>query len=154
MCLQAGLTSGGGVVIPTVYVPLNASDCMCASLADLAQQATHPLIEPRCSTNDLCDGIYCELDIFGSRYYLEIVVLPCQNALSILVEDSSRQVLYTSVFNRTETRSIQIGIFSLPTEVRITPYNYSMDIQVKKKIKKQYCTIKRLVAGNISCTFC
>ena len=109
---------------------------MCASLADIAQRATHPLIEPQCSTNDDCDGVYCELDIFGARFYLEVVVLPCQNALSVLVEDSSRQVLYSSVFDRTETRLVQISGFSLPIEVRITPHDYSMDVQV---IKKQYC---------------
>ena len=118
------------MVIPTVYVPLNASDCMCSSLADLAQRATHPVIEPQCSTNERCDGVYCELDIFGAVYYLEVVILPCQNAISILVEDSSRQVLHTSVFNRNETRSISIGLIPLTTEVVIIPYEYSMDVRV------------------------
>ena len=118
------------MVIPTVYVPLNPGDCMCDSLADLAQRATHPLIEPQCSTNQRCDGVRCELDILGTVYFLETVVLPCQNALSLLVEDSSGGVLHSSVFNRSETRSLQIGIFSLPTEVVILHHEYSMDIQV------------------------
>ena len=119
------------MVIPMVYVPLNPGDCMCDSLADLAQRATHPSIEPECSTNERCDGVLCELDIFGTVYYLEIIVLPCQNALALLVEDSSGGVLHTSVFNRTETRSLSIGILSLPTEVVIDPREYSMDIQVQ-----------------------
>jgi hypothetical protein len=128
--IQADLTNGGGVVIPTVFVPLNASDCMCSSLTDVAQQATHPGIEPECSTNDDCDGVYCELDILGARYYLEIIVLPCQNALDVLVEDSSRRVLHADVYDRNETRFFSIGIVPLSNEVIIIPYEYSMDVQV------------------------
>ena len=130
-CLQADLTDGGGVVIPTVFVPLNASDCMCSSLTDVAQQATHPGIEPECSTNDACDGVYCELDIFGARYYLEIIVLPCRNAVDVLVENSARQVLHEDVYDRNETRSFFIGFIPVTIEAIIIPYEYSMDIQVK-----------------------
>ena len=133
--MQAVLLNIGGVVIPQVYVPLNASDCMCDSLRDLADQATHPGIQPECSTNELCDGVRCEFDIFGAVYYLEIIVLPCQNAVSLLVEDSSRQVLHISVFNQTATRPIPIGFLTLQTEVFIVPHDYSMEVQVAKQYK-------------------
>ena len=118
------------MVIPSVYVPLTPRDCMCDSLADAAEGATHPLIEPRCFTNERCDGVRCELDIFGTIYFLEVVILPCQNALALLVEDSSLQVLHTSVFNRTGTRNIQVGIVTVEAEVVIVPHDYSMDVQV------------------------
>ena len=103
---------------------------MCSSLADVAQVATHPVIEPECSTNDNCDGVYCELDILGLRFYLEVIVLPCQNALDVLVEGSSRQVLHSEIYNRNETRSFTIGIISMTVEVVIIPREYSMDVQV------------------------
>ena len=131
IALQAALLNTGGVVIPQVYVPLNASDCMCDALGHLAEQATHPGVEPECSTNDLCNGVLCELNIIGAVYYLEIIVLPCQNAVSLLVEDSSRRVLHMSVFNQTATRPIPIGFLTLQTQVILVPHNYSMEVQVR-----------------------
>ena len=122
--------SDGTVLIPQVLVPLNASECLCDSLADLAEQATHPLVEPECSTNELCNGVRCELDIFGSVYYLEIMIDSCESAVEVLVEDSQGQVLHSSTFNQTETKTLQIGSLSLPTEVVIVKHNYSMELQV------------------------
>ena len=118
---------------------------MCSSLADVAQVATHPVIEPECSTNDNCDGVYCELDILGLRFYLEVIVLPCQNALDVLVEGSSRQVLHSEIYNQNETRSFTIGIISMMVEVVIIPREYSMDVQVHIHADFKYMHVYKCV---------
>ena len=123
------------MLIPVVHVPLNASDCFCDSLTGLAQVATHPVLEPECSTNEACDGIRCEVDIFGTVYYFEIVIRSCSESVGLLVEDSNFNVLNMAEFNQSETRPIQVGSLTLQVEVVIVKYPYSMEIQV------QLCTL-------------
>ena len=84
----------------------------------------------------------CELDIFGTVYYLEIVILPCRDVFSLLVEDSSRQVLHSSEFSQNATRPIQVGFFTLHSEVLIVKRNYSMDIQVGSQVHQCKVIIK------------
>ena len=103
---------------------------MCESLSDLADVATHDALEPECSTNERCDGIRCEIDIIGFVYYIEIIVNSCDSSLSLLVEDSGRNVLHRSEFNQTATKPIQVGILSLQTEVTIVKHDYSMEVEV------------------------
>ena len=103
---------------------------MCTSLQDLADKAGGTAIEPSCQTNDQCDGVICELDIFGSVYYLESIILPCQYAVDVVVRDSQRQALFTSLYNRTETHTINLGIISTSLYVEIVPHLYSMEVSV------------------------
>ena len=128
---QATLPSSGTVLIPQVYVPLNASDCMCEALTELADLATHPLLdEDDCMTNEACDGVRCELNVFGLVFYLEFVIESCIGAVNLLVEDSSGNVLHSSEFNQTDTRPIQVGPYTLQSEVIIENQDYSMEVQV------------------------
>ena len=128
--------SSNTTLIPQATVPLNASQCMCQSLQDLAAQAVQADIdiEPECQTNQECNGVVCELDIFGSVYYLESIILPCDYAVDVVVRDSQRQAIFMSVYNRTEIHMISIGIFTTSLYVEIVPHPYSMEVSVSENI--------------------
>ena len=103
---------------------------MCSSLQDLAAKAGGTEIEPECRTNNQCNGVICELDIIGSVYYIESIILPCQYAVDVVVRDSQRQAIFMSVYNRTETHSISIGILTTSLYVEIVRHAYSMEVSV------------------------
>ena len=126
-------------LIPQATVPLNASQCMCQSLEDLAVKAGGTDIEPSCETNTDCDGIVCELDLFGSVYYIENIILPCDYAVDVVVRDSDRRPIFMSVYNRTETHTITIGFISTSLYVEIVRRPYSMEVSVSdSKFKYSY----------------
>ena len=122
--------SSNVTLIPQATVPLNASECMCQSLQNLATKAGSTVVEPECLTNTECNGIVCELDIIGSVFYLESIILPCDYAVDVVVRDSQRRALFMSVYNRTETHTISIGIFSASLYVEIVRHPYSMEVSV------------------------
>ena len=118
-------------LIPPVLVPLNTTECMCESLEDFASIIQSPF-EHDCVTNSDCNGIRCELDIFGNVFFIDAIVLPCivPPAIEVLVENSQREILSAVVFNRTDEKTIMILGTSLPLDVIIVHHEYSMDIQV------------------------
>lgn len=131
--LQATLIHPGSpnvTAIPQVIVPLNASQCMCESLSLLASESGGTLLEPECYTNDRCNGVICELDIFGNVFYMESIILPCEYAVDVVIRDSNRQPTFMSYYNRTEVHVIDLGLFSANLYVEIIRRNYSMDVSV------------------------
>ena len=118
------------VVIPQAIVPLNASECMCSSLEDLAVRSGGTLLEPECRTNQQCNGVICEIDAFGDVYYIENIILPCDYAVDVVIEDSSGQPTFVAVFNRTESHPIVVGSLNLILNVEIIRHSYSMEISV------------------------
>ena len=122
--------SSNVTLIPQATVPLNASECMCQSLQNLTTKAGSTVIEPECQTNMECNGIVCELDILGSVFYLESIILPCDYAVDVVVRDSQRQALFMSVYNHTETHTISIGILSASLYVEINRHPFSMEVSV------------------------
>ena len=132
--MQGNLFNGSNQqnpVIPQVYVPLNASDCMCSSLQELASLSGPSLIETSCVTNDECDGVRCQLNIVNNIFYVETVVFPCSNATDVLVEDQAFTVLFmTTIFNRSEVRNVVIGGRPLIINATVVPMDYSMLIAV------------------------
>ena len=122
--------SSNVTLIPQATVPLNASECMCQTLQDLATKAGSTVVEPECQTNTECSGVVCELDILGSVFYLESIILPCDYAVDVVVRDSQRQALFMSVYNRTETHTISIGILSASLYVEINRHLFSMEVSV------------------------
>ena len=118
-------------LVPRVTIPLNQQYCSCQSLAELAKKTQSPL-EHDCTTNEACNGIRCELEIFGTFFYLESLLLSCNSppALETVVEDEDKKVLHTSVVSRTGAYSLSLLGLELPTYVEITHHDYSMDISV------------------------
>ena len=105
--------------------------CSCQSLEELAEKTQSPL-EHDCYTNEACDGIRCELDVFGTRFHLETILLSCDTppALESVVEDENNVPLHTAVYSTSGEYLLEIeGIF-LPVYVNIQHHNYSMDVEV------------------------
>ena len=104
---------------------------MCASLRSLATRIDSPL-EHDCVTigNPACNGVRCELDVFGSVFYVETIVLPCTNSVELVVRDSNMEAIHTDVFNKTEVRVIMVDILPLLVDVEITVKPYSMLVRV------------------------
>ena len=118
-------------LIPEVSVPLNTTECSCESLRDLASVIQSP-IEHDCYNTSNCDGIRCELDIFGAVYYVEIVVLFCAKptAIEVLVEDESFQPLSESIFNETSQQVIMVAGVNVVIDATIIHHEYSIEIEV------------------------
>ena len=132
-CPQATLSRAGSpnvTAVPRATVPLNASECMCSSLQDLANKAGGTLIEPECFTNQQCNGVTCEVDIIGNVFYLESIILSCTYAVDVVVRNSQRQPLFMTVYNRTEAHVIGLGSISTNLYVEIVRYPYSMEVSV------------------------
>ena len=119
-------------MIPSVLVPLNANACMCASVQHLAKISGHNFIVNECTANQACDGVRCLLGILGDTYYLEMIVLPCEDALEILVEDSNLEGIDSFRFNQSEIRDIMVEGFSLTVNMTLIRRDYSMFIRVSK----------------------
>ena len=120
-------------LIPEVSVPLNTTDCSCQSLQDLASVIQSP-IEHDCYNTSTCDGIRCELDVFGAVYYVEIVVLSCAEptAFEVLVEDDAFQPLSVSIFNKTSQEIITVDGVDIVIDSTIIHHEYSVEIEVSR----------------------
>lgn len=122
--------SASDVVVPFLSVPINASDCMCRSLTDLADNVRQTSYIPSCVTNDDCNGVLCLVTIPSGRYYIEIVILPCDNAVELVVEDSNFAHLFSTVLNETGSQDLLIGGSTIGSNVVIIPGDYSMNFSV------------------------
>ena len=82
---------------------------MCESLEDLAD-IIHSPVEHDCSTTSDCDGVRCELDVFGNVFFVEAIILPCTDppAAEVVVQNSLGQNLFVGIFNRSGQRDIVI----------------------------------------------
>ena len=103
---------------------------MCSSLQDLAAKAGGTLVEPECRTNQQCNGVVCEVDIFTYMFYLESIILPCDYAVDVVVRDSQMQPILMTIYNRTDVHFISLGPFTTRLYVEIVRHAYSMEVSV------------------------
>ena len=115
---------------PPLIVPLDPSSCMCESLKAVAANTSHTSLFPNCTTNERCDGVRCTVDIFGRVFYIEDVILPCVNAVELVVEDENFNAIYTDIFNETGNRVITVLGINIHVYSLIEPGDYSMDFAV------------------------
>ena len=89
-------------------------------------------IEHDCYNTSRCDGIRCELDVFGVAYYVEIVVLSCAQptAIELLVEDAAFQPLTETIFDQTSESIITISGLDLHIVATIIHHEYSIEVEV------------------------
>ena len=122
-----------GVLIPPITFSINTTDCLCASVEELADRIHSPL-EHDCVPKDDCSGVRCTLEVIVATYYLDAVILSCNQppGVEIDLEDSDGNLLYTRIFNQTEVTNIPIAGFSVPLSFSIVHRNYSMDIEVSR----------------------
>ena len=118
-------------LIPLTSVPLNATECMCESLEDLADNIQSP-VEHNCSTTPNCDGFHCELDVSGNTFFVEGIVLPCTNppAAEVIVQNSQRQNIFSAIFNTSGQRDIVILGLRMTVNTTVVHHKYSVDIEV------------------------
>ena len=79
---------------------------------------------------DRCNGVICEIDIFGNVYYIENIILPCDYAVDVVIEDSQGRPTFMTIYNRTQSHPIDIGLFTATLYVEIVRHDYSMEISV------------------------
>lgn len=103
---------------------------MCESVMTLASNTDHTSLSPTCSANADCDGVNCLLLVAGGTYYVETLILPCNDSIELVVRDSRRQVLFTTIFNETGVRPLVIGFVTVTVDATIISRNYSMDVRV------------------------
>ena len=118
-------------LIPPVSIPLQPHECSCQSLEELADKIHSPL-EHDCATNEDCDGVRCELDVFGTTYHIETILLSCDDppGLETVIEDENNVPLRVLNFDRTAMGTINIGGLEVPAYGVIEHHPYSIDIQV------------------------
>ena len=61
---------------------------------------------------------------------MEVIILPCDYALEVVVEDANLNHLYSTIFNETGNRDLLIDGTTIGTDVVIIPGSYSMNISV------------------------
>ena len=103
---------------------------MCSSLSDLATQSGHTVIEPECLTNQQCNGVICQMNLFHNVFYFENIILPCNYAINVIIQDAQFQPTYVTFYNRTESQPILVGFFPMTLYVEILRLTYSMEISV------------------------
>ena len=114
-------------------IPLDPAACSCQSLEELAEK-THSPLEHSCATNENCDGVRCELDVFDTVYYLESILLSCEEppAVDVVVENEQNEPLYAFQFNRTGSYDLVISGLELNVYAVIVHHAYSMDVAVRE----------------------
>ena len=100
-------------------------------MVELADKIHSP-IEHDCTANDDCDGVLCVADISSDTYFLEFLILSCEDppALDILLKDSDGNALFSAVVTDTYYGTLPAGDFVIVLQANVVHYNYSMDIQV------------------------
>ena len=108
---------------------------MCESVQSLASKAenVHPIVESNCLTTQDCKGVRCQLNFAGLLvYFVELVVLPCENAVEFLIEDIATTPVVEERFDgpTNDTRMFSLLGFQFTAQQIIKVNDYSMDIQV------------------------
>ncbi len=77
-------------------------------------------------------------------------MLPCDNAIELVVEDEALMPRHTSIFNKTGRGLIVIGSTSIHVDTVIEPRDYAMDVAVS-----QCClTSLNVLFGHRMCYVC
>lgn len=124
------------LLIPDVSVPLNTTECSCQSLQDLAALVESP-VEHDCNNNSRCDGVRCELDIFGEIFFVEVVVLSCAQpvAMEVLVEvreeDNTFRPLSTFIYDQDLEGVLVIEGVEINIDGTIIHNEYSIEVEAE-----------------------
>lgn len=105
----------------------------------LASNTGHKFFITSCSTNEACDGVRCRVDIDADVFYIENVILPCENSSELVVEDSNLMSLYTTVFNETGRKPLVIRGLTIYVDAVINPRAYAMDVSVSVMWCPSHC---------------
>ena len=116
-------------------IPLQPHECSCQSLEELADKI-HTPVEHDCVTNEDCNGVRCELDVFGAVYHIETILLSCEwpPGFETVIEDENNVPLRVINYDRTGRTTINIDGVELEAYAMIEPYIYSVDIQVSNVV--------------------
>lgn len=155
-CIQATIfhnATDSVSLFPESLIFLDPADCMCSSLKTLASKLEniHPIVESDCITTRNCTGVRCALNIsaeFSVRYFGEVVVLPCENALEFLVEKPDQETLIEDRFQGpvNESKIIDIGGFQFLAGQLIKVMDYSLTAEVGFVCVRQvHCTAADIV---------
>ena len=68
--------------------------------------------------------------LIDGTYYIENIILPCVNAVELVVRNGDQDVIFLTVFNETGRHPLVINGLMLYVDVIINVYNYSMDYAV------------------------
>ncbi len=126
------LVEGAAVpLIPQVSVPLNSTECACQSFEELAAITFSP-VEHDCRVVENCRGVECELDVFGSIYYIEYLVDPCGDDVVIdyIIYNDEMEALVVESFNETTSTIIVVDGTPIPVEHTLIRHDYSIEVEV------------------------
>ena len=62
--------------VPSVELPLNASDCMCEAIKHIGENVEAP-VHTECMANSNCTGQECTFHIGDTKFTLEAYAEPC-----------------------------------------------------------------------------
>ena len=117
------------VAIPLTAVPLNASDCMCQSIQDIADNGDYP-VDTVCVNNSQCNGVDCTFKFGPISFNVETEIQPCSQPPGFFVIFSHAQtgnVVFDEYFNSSTNSS---HVFGLPLYVVVIHKPYSMIVEV------------------------
>ena len=131
ICKVFFLCSQARPLIPHVLVPLNSSECLCASMSQLAQSALSSVSCDVSDQSDYCDGVMCSLEHFRQGYKMELEVFSCTDPPSVHLtfRDLQDAVVYQHTFSDSEEVPVNLGV-TVTLRFSLTHNNYSMTIRV------------------------
>ena len=114
-------------------IPLQ--QCSCQSLQELADKIQSP-VEHDCVTNENCNGVRCELDIFGTVYHIENILLSCDDppGFETVIEDENNMPLRVIKYDSTGRTTINIAGVDLEAYAVIEHHTYSIDLHVSNVV--------------------
>lgn len=124
--------------MPEVVVPLNASDCMCRSLQQLAGSIrTAGGLSCTATPSPPCNRVQCQPQtLLPSLFGVDVTVLQCRDppAVQISLTEPSGSSIYSGVFDRSQNVSVSV---LLTLSVSIVQGPYSIDVEVGIAILQQ-----------------
>ena len=115
--------------VPSVQIPLNASDCMCESVKNaIAGENEEELLGETCMANAECTGQKCSINFASIMFLLEIDSRPCANPPGfVFITSANGTVLSENYFNKdTNISVLGLGVFAFTLEHR----EYSVIMEV------------------------
>ncbi len=106
---------------------------MCQSVEETAQSVQSNILIHSCEVTSDCHGVRCLISAVGQTIFLETIILPCEGALAVVVEDQNLVPVSRQVFYRTESRYINVQGYSVRADVILEKNDYSMVVEVSCK---------------------
>ena len=115
--------------IPTVEIPLNASDCMCESIKRIGENIESP-VQTNCMFNSGCTGQECTFRVGIFDYLLESEVISCAKppGFTFIVRDPLKNVVSEDYFDSDRDTTL-LSIY--PFHVTVEHRKYSIIVSVR-----------------------